>query len=357
MFDDFLTRQIRRTNRNRILLGMSLVVLLAAIGGLFRREAYNFAFGPFRTDAAGLAGVWNPDQVPKYFLKVRAEQAYVTGIAEYSERVNEKRVEANFFLLQAGERLLLVRAKSEVPQTEYTGTLVAMPPQVLGALVKDAKEKGQELRAMVLPVMLDAEKSPRDDWLAVAFGVFFFALGVLFLGSGLYRNAKPEEHPARKALARYGDPTGTAMQIESEFRNEGNGEKFGGLHLTTNWVVWASSFDVKLTQMKDLVWAYQKVIKHYHTFIPVGKTYSVILLDRAGQKFEVQAKKSSAPAALAALQRRVPWIIFGYSADLEKAWRKQRADLIAVVDKRRAEMSGAKPAASREADREPALTR
>ena len=355
MFDDFLTRQIRRTNRNRILLGASLVAILAFIGFTFRRDAYNFVFGPFPTEASALAGAWNPDLVQKYFLKVRTEQAYVTGIAEFSEPGNEKRVEANFFLLQAGDRLLLVRAKSEVPRTEYTGTLVAMPPMVLDALVKDAKEKGPMLQAMVLPVLLDAERSPREEWLVTAAGVVFFFVGVFFLGSGLYRTAKPEEHPARKALARYGDPTGTAMQIESEMRNEGNGEKFGGLHVTTNWVIWASAFDVKLTQMKDLVWAYQKIVKHYHTFIPVGRSFSVILCDRAGQRFEAQAKASSAPAALAAIQRRVPWIIFGFSADLDQAWRKHRADLIAAVDKRRAEMANPKSAPSREP--EPVLAR
>ncbi len=356
MFDDFLTRQIRRTNRNRILLGASLVAILAIVVWIYRRDAYNFALGPFPAEASELAGISSPDQVQKYFLKVRTDEAYVTGIAEFAQN-NEKRVMANFFLLKAGERLLLVRAKGEEPRTEYTGTLVAMPPMVRDALVKDAKEKGPELRALVLPVLLDAERSPRDEWIVTASGVVFFFVGVFFLGSGLYRSAKPEEHPARKALARYGDATGTAMQIESEMRNEGNGEKFGALQLTTNWVVWASAFDVKLTQMKDLVWAYQKVIRHYHTFIPVGKTFSVILCDRAGQKFEVQAKKDTAPAALASLQRRVPWIIFGHSADLERAWQKQRAELIAAVDKRRAEMSGAKPAVSREAAPEPVLTR
>ncbi len=355
MFDDFLTRQIRRTNRNRILLGAVLVAILTGVVWIYRRDAYNFVFGPFPAEASELARISSPDQAQKYFLKVRTDEAYVTGIAEFAQN-NEKRVLANFFLLQAGQRLLLVRAKSEEPLTEYTGTLVAMPPAVLDAVVKDAKEKGPELRALVLPVLLDAERSPRDEWIVTAAGVLFFFVGVFFLGSGLYRSAKPEEHPARKALARYGDPTGTSMQIESEMRNEGNAEKFGALQLTTNWVVWASAFDVKLTQMKDLVWAYQKVTKHYHTFIPVGKSFSVILHDRAGQRFEVQAKKDSAPAALAALQRRVPWIIFGHSADLERAWQKQRADLIAAVDKRRAEMTS-KPSASRAETTEPVLTR
>jgi hypothetical protein len=93
---------------------------------------------------------------------------------------------------------------------------------------------------------------------------------------------------------------------------------------------------VRLTQMKDLVWVYPKIVSHYTYFIPTGKSHSVIIRDRAGQSIEVSTKKDTGEPLLAALQQRAPWIVMGFNADYEKAWRSDRGKMIAAVDQRRA---------------------
>ena len=361
MWDDFLSGQIRRTNRNRIALGAVLLAALGIVLGVYRREAYNFFFGPFPVNAAELGKVSSLQQTQKYFIRVRAENVLQAGMREVSSRGGAKEVVASYFLLPAGRRLLLVRSPRETPQAEYKGTLVAMPPQVLDAVLRSAQDEAPALRKALLPVLLDAELSPRDDWILGAVGVVCFLVGAFFLLSGLQRTLQPEQHPVRKTLARYGDPTNVALQIENELRNAANADVFGKLRMTANWVIFAGPFDLKLTQLNDLVWAYQKIVKHYHTFIPVGKSYSVILRDRAGQTIEVQAKKNSAPAILTSIERRAPWVVSGFSRDIETAWQKQRNELVAAVDQRRASLasgtSSNSKTDSRDEKRDPVLVR
>ena len=57
MWDDFISRQIRRTNRNMFLLG---TVVLAILGlGLTAawRDTCNFIFGPFPIQASDLVSI------------------------------------------------------------------------------------------------------------------------------------------------------------------------------------------------------------------------------------------------------------------------------------------------------------
>jgi hypothetical protein len=82
------------------------------------------------------------------------------------------------------------------------------------------------------------------------------------------------------------------------------------------------------------VWVYKKVTKHSVNFIPTGKTYSVILVGRHRQRIEEQMKEQAVNEMLADLATRVPWVLFGFTKDLEKAWQKDPAGVIAAVDTR-----------------------
>jgi hypothetical protein len=76
------------------------------------------------------------------------------------------------------------------------------------------------------------------------------------------------------------------------------------------------------------------VTKHSVNFIPTGKTYSVILVGRHRQRIEEQMKEKAVNEMLADLTARVPWILFGFTQDLDKAWQKDPAGVIAAVDLR-----------------------
>ncbi|MBC8100130.1 MAG: hypothetical protein H7Y11_11855, partial [Armatimonadetes bacterium] len=49
-----------------------------------------------------------------------------------------------------------------------------------------------------------------------------------------------------------------------------------------------------------------------------------------------KAKDLQIDAMMNAVQKHAPWAYFGFSTQLEGAWHKQRVQLIAAVDARRA---------------------
>ncbi len=92
---------------------------------------------------------------------------------------------------------------------------------------------------------------------------------------------------------------------------------------------------------RDVVWAYPKVTKHYHNGIPTGKTYSAIIRDSKGQSLEISGKKDSVPKLLESLQRRMPWVLVGFSKELEALWLKEKPKFFQLMEQRRASLAGA----------------
>jgi len=81
-------------------------------------------------------------------------------------------------------------------------------------------------------------------------------------------------------------------------------------------------------------------------FIPTGKTYSVVLVGRHRQRIEEQMKEKAVNEMLAELTTRLPWVLFGFTKDLEKAWQKDPAGVIAAVDSRYQQQNNKAAAAS-----------
>ena len=105
--------------------------------------------------------------------------------------------------------------------------------------------------------------------------------------------------------------------------------------------LWSGKTDAIATE--DIVWAYPKVTKHYHNGIPTVKTYSAMVRDSKGQSMEVSGKKDSVPKLLESLERRMPWILVGYTKELEALWQKQKPPFFQLMERRRTEL----PMASR----------
>ncbi len=50
--------------------------------------------------------------------------------------------------------------------------------------------------------------------------------------------------------------------------------------------------------------------------------------------------EARATALLQQINQNAPWVVLGYSADIEKSWKTNRAAFIKSVDDRRAQMTG-----------------
>src|SRR5882724_10913161 len=315
MWDDFISRQIRRTNRNLFRCGGAILTVLGLLLAAGWRDTYNFLFGPFPVQNSALVTISNPDSPKHYFLKVRGEESFSTGMRE---------------------------VEADNHQLEFTGILTAVPAELLNGVVRAEEAKDPALKGAFLPFMLDATGFRKGDnlWVAIA-GAGFGLLGVFLTGLSFRRQFQPESHPLLTQLAKYGGLQDVRMRIDSEIRSEGGGEKFGAMQITTNWLIHAAAYKTNVMATQDVVWTYPKVTKHYHNGIPTGKSYSAIIYDSKGQSLEISGKKDSVPKLLESLQRRMPWVLVGFSKELEALWLKEKPQFFQLIEERRAKLSPA----------------
>src|SRR5947207_15155331 len=107
MWDDFISGQIRRTNRNLFLLGTAVLTILGLLMAAGWRDTYNFVFGPFPVQGTELVSISNPNLLKHYFLKVNGEESFATGMREV-DAANHNKVRAGIVGLCGVTRLLLV---------------------------------------------------------------------------------------------------------------------------------------------------------------------------------------------------------------------------------------------------------
>ena len=48
-----------------------------------------------------------------------------------------------------------------------------------------------------------------------------------------------------------------------------------------NWLLHPTQFGLQVVAIKELIWAYKHVTKHYTNFIPTGKTFRLQVADRS----------------------------------------------------------------------------
>ena len=341
MWDDFISRQIRRTNRNQLVLGIVLLGILGLCLGAAWRDTYNFILGPFPVQSSELVSISNPDAPKRFFVKVEGEESFTTGMREVDSS-NHDKILAEIVAVVVDKRLLLVKTPLDKQEVRFTGTLTAIPPQVSNGVVHEWDTKHPDQKGVFLPFMLDATGFRKGDNLWAAGGAAALGiLGLVMIGIPLRRQLQPDNHPLLIQLAKYGGLQDVRMRIDSEIRSEAGGEKFGAMQITTNWLINAAAYKTNVMATRDIVWAYPKVTKHYHNGIPTGKTYSAIIRDSKGQSLEINGKKDSVPKLLESLQRRMPWAVIGYSKELEALWQKEKPKFFQLVEQRRAKLAPA----------------
>src|SRR5262249_58833420 len=125
-----------------------------------------------------------------------------------------------------------------------------------------------------------------------------------------------------RALSRFGPADYVAGQIDAEMQAaHPNVDK---LHLTPSWLVQATTTRLDATRLDDVVWAYKKVTRHRG-----GVTYAAQIWDRHGVCISIDGKEAFVNQALEASAGHAPWMLTGYTAEVEQIWKQNRA---AVID-------------------------
>src|SRR6266404_1227465 len=169
MWDDFISRQIRRTNRNLFLFGTGILIFLGLLLAAGWRDTYNFIFGPFPVQSSELVSISNPDLPKHFFLKVEGEESFATGMREV-DAGNHDKIRAEVIALVVDKRLLLVKTPADNHQLQFTGTLTAVPAELFNGVAHQWDAKHPDLKGAFLPIMLDATGFRKGDnlWVALA---------------------------------------------------------------------------------------------------------------------------------------------------------------------------------------------
>jgi hypothetical protein len=345
MTTTFVDDVVRRSNRNLLLISLlALVILVGAEVATFR-YFYNFFTGPQPIDEETLLTVEDPESLQQYYVTVDDVDAYDTGYQYITESYGNETIEHSYVLLDLDERWLLTRVGGELadpdnPESTYTGALMPITGEIQREVIDDIYTDEPDLEGVFLPYMLDATDFRSPGYLGLAAAAVVLVLSLAGLFTALRRMSNPATHPAVKSLSRFGDANVVAQQIDVEMASEH--PQVGNLHFTRNWLVHKQNASVEAMRYQDVVWAYKKVTQHRTYGVPTGKTYNIHIFDRHGKTITPTAKELQVDDALRGISQHAPWAFVGYDAELEKTWKKQREQVVSVIDQRIQEVRAAR---------------
>src|SRR5262245_31922891 len=326
---------IRRSNRKQLILCVVGAFLLVGLAAINTRYFYNFFFGPFSVDRKTLLATSDAGALRQYFVKISGDQVLDTGAQEVSRntRSGSERVTASFMALVLDDQFLIVKAPDDKETTSFTGYLEAVPSDVRTEVISDIEREVPAVKGAFLPFMLNTESFRTMGYVGLGLGIPLFGLCLWGLAQAIRRINDPSTHPILRALGRFGPPDYVANQIDAEMQTQN--PKAGTVHLTPNWLVNAASTSLSATRIDDVVWAYKQVTQHRTNGIPTGKTYAAQIWDRHGVCITVTGKEPVVNQTLEAVAQRSPWILAGFSPELEKTWKQNRAAVVEAVEQRR----------------------
>ena len=334
MLDSFIGKHIRCCNRNLLLANAAIVLAVVGTGWFNWRYLYNFSMGPSRIDSQSLITTANSGTVLRYFVTIKGDkftnvgQEITQSVDKYSRPTYK--VSASYIALSVENRLLIIKAQTEYNDTAFTGALTED-----SQLISEVETKNPELKGVFLPVVLDTTDFRSRGYWGLAIGTPFLLLGLWNLYKFKKRQENPEEHPIAKSLSKFGSPQVIAGNIDSEIQMSDN-SAVGSVVITRSWLLKPTTFGLDILNLEDIVWVYKKVTKHYINMIPTGKTIAALIRNRQGQSLEIQGNDSDIDLILERIFNQVPWILLGFSKELENLWDyDDRSGIIAMVDERR----------------------
>jgi len=339
MTTSFIHPIIRRSNRNLLILCAAIALLLIGLAAFNARYLYNFFAGPLRIDRQTLLATSDPAALQRYWVTVEGDDVADTGFQQVRRNsdTGSETTAASYMALLLDRRVLLVKDYNNTGATTFTGYIEPLPADARTRIIAEIEQDSPKLRGAFLPYMLNTAGFRDGGYLALAMGIALFGVCVFGIVRAIRRIRNPLKHPIMRALGRFGPPADIAGQIDAELLVDH--PKVDRLHLTPHWLVQASSASLTATRIDDIVWAYKQVTQRRVNGVPAGKSYTAQIWDRHGVCITVAGSETFVNQAIESAARRAPWMLAGYNTDLEKAWKSNRAAVLATIDQRRAQMA------------------
>lgn len=328
METNFISSIIRRSNRNQLILwGIGLVLILIVIS-FSLNHFYNLLTGPYEVSHEYITGITDVNNLREFYVTVTGDQTLDTGFYETSTTNGIETGKAYYKTLVLDDMLLLVKTGEAINLDAYTGALRTIPSDEQREVVDQLLSEIPDLDDAILPFMLDATDFKGSGYAGLAATLIALVVCLWGVLRALGRILNTERHSIWRGLQRFGEPSSVADQIETELSS--SGEKVGNVQITRNWLIANKASTLDVTQLKDVMWTYKKIVNGRG-----GKQVSALVYDRHGHLMTVMGKEAQIDETLRGIAQRMPWIMVGYSKEIETAWNKDRAGFIKAVDQRK----------------------
>jgi hypothetical protein len=182
--------------------------------------------------------------------------------------------------------------------------------------------------------------------------IFFIFLTITIIPviTGIYKYKRIKSnlynHSIIKYLIRYGNPLTIKSQIDQEAKN--NQISISKLTFTPNWIFYPKLYKLRIINKTELIWVYKKITrtKHSVNFVPVGTTYSYAVVfyyfnenKKTGfvnlYSNEIIANEDESNKLISYIVQYAPWILTGYTEDIEYSILKRTSETLEKVISRR----------------------
>lgn len=246
--------------------------------------------------------------------------------------------------VQAGPALTgVIRPLAVVDAEPVKGMLLArgiqgeMWPYVLDGL--DVGEmKGLKTEPTVSPIGWRSTGPGSSPLFLLMFGSLL-ALSSWNVTKAIRRKRNPLSHPIYARLSRYA-PSGTPPRdieraIDADYRR--GAQAVGRAEFTSSWLLINGFWGLDAVPLNAIVWVHQHMMRYRH--IPIPVLYNVAILDRWGQSHAIYTSGLQVPNMVGAITRGRPWMEVGPNSPLRQQFGHDVKGFIAAVEARRKHFS------------------
>jgi hypothetical protein len=329
MASDYIGQQIRRCNRNLIIIGLSVLVIPALVLGFNTRMLYNFFKGPFPIDMETLRNIDDLDKRSQYYVKYRAELPFAdTGMREGTKDTMNKKFLALHMDVQKPLYLFTIVPMAHEGE-EYVGKLTRISSPAEKDRIQQIKSRSPDQRAEFLPYQLDCYYNFRGQTWAMLGCMIPLIIGGLWpIGLALKRIINPASHPIQRKLSALGDSEQLRAEIDREAQ-EGPTIRIGRLLVTRTWLLSHGLLGLDTARLEDVVWAHKLVIRGQ------GASIQAVICTRLKTTFNIRGRDKDVDEMLKLIYAQVPWALLGYDPMLAQTWQNTPDMVIQAVAERR----------------------
>lgn len=331
-FDGIVAQEIARINRNQLIKTIIVVALTAVLLFLSKEYINNLLFGPFPITDEQILAVDDVHTYSKNYVTYTNDYAVETGIKDVEQTLSESTNEVlsektlgNFMSALVGDKMFLIKQVSENTSHKFEGYLVPAPLYVQTDVIQKIEEAIPETKGHILPFILD--ESERPDWFGFGLLLLLTLYSLWCLIKTIYYHINGgEHHPVVKELTLYGDPLMISQKINEDVMR-GESYKTGNISIYSSWLIQKTALKISFVNLSDIVWVYKLITTNRVNFVPVGKTYSVIIKTLKGSTLTIGLKEEKCTELILFIANAVPSATIGFEASREKQWKTNPASL------------------------------